>query len=849
MSHRSSGVRRIGHSEAGERRPSLRARIAVLVLGLLSGMALMSSALAATITVGNVGDPATGNAAKCNIASTCTLRDAIASAAAVTHETGDTIVFSLPANSTITLGGSELVVDRNLTIDGSGVSGLAISGNHESIVFRINEYVTATLTHLTIRNGNDNGEYPGGGIYNSGTLMLDNSTVSDNTDFGIYNDRGTVSLTSVMVSGNTGTGIYNYGSLTLTNSKIANNTGYAGGIYSAGSSLTLTHSVVSNNTAMVGGGINNESGRLTLVGSTISHNLAFEKGGGINNDSSLSSTLSNCMIAGNTGGGITNDGIMTLKRSTVSDNSGLGGIHNHGTLTLMDSTVSGNAGGSYSGGIYNGSALTLTNSVVSNNAGERGGGIQNYAGNLTLTNSAISGNMAQMGGGIYNAFGTLTLSNTTISGNTATLFGAGLLNDTYGDLKLIHGTLAGNTANGVNNDIQSFRVSTVSLAVANTIVHTCTVDGDDAMILTDNGGNLDGGTGCGFTSSSSKSNAILDLGTLADNGGPTPTMRPGANSDAIGFGLPSVCDAEPVNGRDQRGYARSPSACTSGAMDPGSPNGRIDSNQRGLSGAWADPTTDSQGLIMEIGPDFYGTGTVLLFAGWYTFDITAAGGQRWYTLQGQVNGATPASVGIYSTTGGRFDSSRPTATREVGRARLAFHDCTRGTLDYTFTDGSGRRGSIPLTRLLSNETCSPSGDSGDAAITSLLSGAWADTGTSGQGLVFDMNAAENVVFGGWYTFAADAGEEGPKGQRWYTLQATFKPGTPTPNSVGIYESTGGTFNEPADSQTVQVGTASLVFNTCTSATLQYTFTGGASSGRSGTLDLSRVGAVPSGCGM
>lgn len=823
MSHASSKVRSIGHSEAGERRPSLRARIAVLVLGLVSSMALMPSALAATITVGNVGDPATGNTAKCNIASTCTLRDAIASAAAVTHETGDTIVFSLPANSTITLGGSELVVDRNLTIDGSSVSGLAISGNHESGVFRINEYVTATLTHLTIRNGNDNGEYPGGGIYNSGTLILDSSTVSDNTDFGIYNDRGTVRLTNVMVSGSTGTGIYNYGSLTLTNSKIINNIGYTGGIYSAGSSLTLTHSVVSNNTAMVGGGINN--------------------------DSSLNATLSNCVIARNMGGGITNDGNMTLKRSTVSDNSGLDGITNHGIMMLIDSSVSDNTGGSYSGGIYNGSALTLTNSVVSNNAGERGGGIQNYAGNLTLTNSAISGNMAQMGGGIYNAFGTLALSNTTISGNTATLFGAGLLNDTYGDLKLIHGTLAGNTANGVNNDIQSFRVSTVSLAVANTIVHTCTVDGDDAMILTDNGGNLDGGTGCGFTSSSSKSNAILDLGTLADNGGPTPTMRPGANSDAIGFGLPSVCESEPVNGRDQRGYARSASACTSGAMDPGSPDGPIESNQRGLSGAWADPTTESQGLIVDIGQDFYGTGTGLLFAGWYTFDITAAGGQRWYTLQGQVNGATPASVGIYSTTGGRFDSSQPTATREVGRATLAFHDCTRGTLDYTFTDGSGRRGSIPLKRLLSNETCSPSGDSGDAAITTLLSGAWADTGNSGQGLVFDMSAVDNVVFGGWYTFALDASREGPPGQRWYTLQATFKPGTPTPNGVGIYESTGGAFNEPADTRTARVGTASLVFTTCTSATLQYTFTGGASSGRSGTLDLSRVGAVPSGCGM
>lgn len=274
----------------------------------------------------------------------------------------------------------------------------------------------------------------------------------------------------------------------------------------------------------------------------------------------------------------------------------------------------------------------------------------------------------------------------------------------------------------------------------------------------------------------------------------------------------------------------------------------IDLNQHGLSGSWADPTTDSQGFVMEIDPDFYGSGTGLLFAGWYSFDVTAAGGQRWYTLQAQVGGTTPASVGIYSTTGGRFDSSQATTANEVGRATLAFSDCTHGTLDYSFTDGSGRSGSIALTRLSSNTTCSPTGDSGSAAVPTLLSGAWADAGTSGQGLVFDMNANDNVIFAGWYTYSpTGSASGGAADQRWYTLQATFKPGTSTPNGVGIYESRGGVFDAPASVQTTQVGTATLVFNSCTSATLQYTFTGGSNSGKNGTLDLTRIGAVPSGC--
>lgn len=81
---------------------SLSTRLGALLLVLIvSSMTLLATAAAATITVGNSGDPATGNAAKCNVATTCTLRDAIAKAAAASGGTaGDTIVFSLPANST-----------------------------------------------------------------------------------------------------------------------------------------------------------------------------------------------------------------------------------------------------------------------------------------------------------------------------------------------------------------------------------------------------------------------------------------------------------------------------------------------------------------------------------------------------------------------------------------------------------------------------------------------------------------------------------------------------------------------------------------------------------------------------
>ena len=58
----------------------------------------------------------------------------------------------------------------------------------------------------------------------------------------------------------------------------------------------------------------------------------------------------------------------------------------------------------------------------------------------------------------------------------------------------------------------------------------------------------------------------------------------------------------------------------------------------------------------------------------------------------------------------------------------------------------------------------------------------------------------------------------------------------------LYETTGGIFNQPSSPPptTVQVGTAQLFFNTCSSATLTYSFTAGSFAGQQGTELLSRV---------
>ena len=65
----------------------------------------------------------------------------------------------------------------------------------------------------------------------------------------------------------------------------------------------------------------------------------------------------------------------------------------------------------------------------------------------------------------------------------------------------------------------------------------------------------------------------------------------------------------------------------------------------------------------------------------------------------------------------------------------------------------------------------------------------------------------------------------------------------------IYQTTGGIFdtNTPANQATVQVGTATVTFASCQSATLTYAFTGGTNAGLSGTIALSRIGPVAPGC--
>src|SRR5437870_12598943 len=120
----------------------------------------MQTARAATLTVTTTADSGPGS-----------LRAALKNA-----RSGDTITFSLPAPSIITLTSGELLVSKNLKILGSGAGNLAISSNQASRVFRIGSRLNVTIAGLAIANGV---AAFGAGIYSDhATLTVSNCVVT-----------------------------------------------------------------------------------------------------------------------------------------------------------------------------------------------------------------------------------------------------------------------------------------------------------------------------------------------------------------------------------------------------------------------------------------------------------------------------------------------------------------------------------------------------------------------------------------------------------------------------------------------------------------------------------------------
>jgi len=367
---------------------------------------------------------------------------------------------------------------------------------------------------------------------------------------------------------------------------------------------------------------------------------------------------------GNIGGGVLNNGTLTLDLSTVTNNSAVsgpasgGGIYNNGSLTVIGSTISGN-GASSGAGIFSTGILTLTASTMNGNiASHLGGGLLvTGTQSQTIVNSTITGNTAASGGGIDNQ-GALAITNSTVSDNIATATDGG------GGIK----------AEGRG----------IGVTVTNTIIARNTHNGPDDVSGTfvSGGHNLIGFTGMsvGFDAALGDLLNLPGLGlspTLADNGGPTATLALQNDSPAIGAGDLAVCAANPVSGRDQRGVIRLPSSCTIGAFEY-----RI---------AQSVSVAPSNATIAVVGGTAQFTATVT-FNDAFPQDITAAA--NWHTgsiaTATVTSGFTSANPGFVTGTGGgstavsaRFGSVQGSGTVMVAIPTPAITSLTPSTVTTT----------------------------------------------------------------------------------------------------------------------------------------------------------------------
>jgi hypothetical protein len=255
--------------------------------------------------------------------------------------TNDSIKVAL-GTYTASSGTEVVLINKNLTLSGGWDEAFSAQ-NGKSIIdaqkarrgMTVSSPMIATVTHFEIQNGFSS---YGGGIFNSGNLILNDSIISGN------------------VSESYGGGLYNCSTLTVNNTTISGNVSKANG-----------------------GGVYNNS-TLTVNNTTISGNSAGD-----------------ALHSGMGGGGIYNNSVATLNNSTVSNNTLIGkynfgsGIYAGNDFKISNSTISNNTGGNGEGIYIRGVPVIITNSTIS---GNQTYGLYNDGGNASLQNTIIAGNGA-----------------------------------------------------------------------------------------------------------------------------------------------------------------------------------------------------------------------------------------------------------------------------------------------------------------------------------------------------------------------------------------------------------------------------------------------------------------------
>jgi predicted outer membrane repeat protein len=466
------------------------------------------------------------------------------------------------------------------------------------------------LNTVTISNGL---EVRGGGIYSSGTLTMANTNITNNQV--ITTTNNTFGL---------GGGVYiGSGRFTLDNSSITYNSaqgvaeGRGAGIFLDTGNAFITNSILAHNRVTRrgrGGAISVNQGVLEITNCIFDDNEAAGFGGGLYSTGVVTVTQSNfrnnravgsdAIFSGNfgewgRGGGIASeDGVLTITGTSLSQNQALGGSGPIETVPNQYAAGTGQGGGLY---LLRNSTSVRNSSITQNRAAGgdgglgihqpggaagdgNGGGIALVFGKLMVLNSTLSGNLAigaiggagpgggqggnGIGGGIE-ASGTLTVTDSTIVDNHAAggLAGAGA--PLYPD-----GAAGGG---GISTYAPTLTTVGNTIIALNTTMNTVDAAAPNvAGTFISQGYNLIGdGTGStGFNAPGDQvgttANPIDPLvGPLADNGGASYTHALLSGSPAIDAGNPAPAGSDNAcSATDQRGFGRV-GRCDIGAFEFG----------------------------------------------------------------------------------------------------------------------------------------------------------------------------------------------------------------------------------------------------------------------------------------
>lgn len=199
---------------------------------------------------------------------------------------GDTVVVAAAIYK------ENLNIGINLKLIGAGPTTTIIDGGGTGRVINIDSTsANVQVSRFTIRNGRS---YFGGGVANSGTLLINNCTISGNTARGGgsaglgggVGNANKVTISNSTLTGNSvsgpfgagfGGGVGNVGTAVISNSTFNGNfaSAYGGAVYTQGpSKVTISSSTISSNSASKGGGAFIYGGTMILQNTILASNTA-----------------------------------------------------------------------------------------------------------------------------------------------------------------------------------------------------------------------------------------------------------------------------------------------------------------------------------------------------------------------------------------------------------------------------------------------------------------------------------------------------------------------------------------------------------------------------------------------